>query len=349
MMAPDIRDIHSDITGLGRTAIVKLEAAGYESLTDLQGVTKEELVGIEQIGPVSAQRLLRYVERHVDDGAENVSAGSEEMESPTPSLTELESRIEAHYTPVQSHGGNWYRCVRQTDDGGICGAMVHYSGERDGPLWDHEQTHRQPTGSSETESEDESRIAQTKESDEDLPSPDTRDGLDEAAFETSWESIPDNSRLDKQLLLKIRDIKEPHSDRKSEILVCVDRTGIEVNLDIWETHGIDIDWTEGAWYAIANSRGTVWEDDAEETRKRLSSTSALDVVSLSDETEQSPQAATSTQVNQGAETPQEEREGASTASAGHSDRGSEGGSSSDDPVEDENGIFEEIVSDFDDL
>ncbi len=107
--------------------------------------------------------------------------------------------------------------------------------------------------------------------------------LSESAFETSWESIPNNERLDGQFLFKVESVAVPKGDKKDYTIKGTDRHGEEISIDIWKTHKLQIDWQASHWYALEHSRGSVWTNKKGQTNKRLSSTSDLTAIELGDD------------------------------------------------------------------
>lgn len=181
------------------------------------------------------------------------------------------------------------------------------------------------------------------QSDQEQPTP-TR--LGESAEETSWESIPDNDRLEKQLLVGVTGTRDPHGDRKSVVVEVVDRYGTEFDFDVWVKHDVDTDWTVGEWYALSNTRGTVWEDSDGETCKRLSTTRDLEVEELS--ASFTPETGSVQDELPSADSTQQDR-ASTTSSAGVTSGGDSNGSSDTGESDGESGIFEAIKSDFEEL
>lgn len=174
----------------------------------------------------------------------------------------------------------------------------------------------------------------------------TPDRLSESAYETDWESIPNNARLERQLLVKVTGLQDPPGDRKAAIVEVVDRNGKAFELEIWETHDVDADWTVGEWYALENSRGKVWDGDGGVLSKRLSSTSALEILpfgadqpAVGDTANRS--VARDSQTDVSGSTSMDS--GDSTETTGENARA--GGKSGTD----DGGIFDDIMSDFEEL
>lgn len=174
------------------------------------------------------------------------------------------------------------------------------------------------------------------------------DGLEPSAYETSWESIPDNSRLSEQLVALVTGIKEPHGDRKSVILEVTDRTGESFKMDVWKKHDISTEWKEYQWYALSETRGTAWEKDGE-LRKRLSSTADLEVVEVeSDAVPDGNQDAGGSGSSENSSI----EPGSATGDVPAASNGSgteEDNHDSTKRNEADAGIFDDIISDFDDL
>lgn len=180
--------------------------------------------------------------------------------------------------------------------------------------------------------------------------------LDSTAFKNSWKTIT-KGRIDGQFLAKVTEIKTPRGDRKSETLVIADREGKEIEFDVWKTHGIDIDWSVGKWYALMEATGNCWEDDTGHTKKRLSTTSDFEILCLgsdfepitprqagpSDTASDESRSSTETRVTSGASSDDDNRREAG--------RHSKESTQQQESVEesDNDGIFEDIMSDFDDL
>ncbi|MFB6197807.1 MAG: helix-hairpin-helix domain-containing protein [Halobacteriaceae archaeon] len=181
--------------------------------------------------------------------------------------------------------------------------------------------------------------------------------LDSSAFENSWETISKKNRIDGQFLAKVVDIKTPKGDRKSETLVVADRTGKEIELDVWKTHDIDIDWSVGEWYALMEVTGNVWQTDRGRTKKRLSTTSDFEILSLgADFDPATPERASPSETaSEDRDTSTETRGASDTPSSDHGTGGTDTRSETETKERestgesDNDGIFEDIMSDFDDL
>jgi hypothetical protein len=285
------------------------------------------------------------------------------------SISQLKERLDEFYTEDQTEEGNWYRCRRTTEDGGTCNTKVYFSENTTEDLRNHETKHfdpdRQKSPAQNSGVASSSVSGGTHPGGSNVSDPSWESILEESAFENSWETIPDNSRLEGQLLVKVKNIVTPKGDRKSHLLELVDRTGRTVNLDVWETHGLDIDWPEGEWCAVSNTRGTVWETDSDGVQKRLSSTKDLEVIPLGDEFDpedvRDQIQKTRTESGSRDKTPSDDgpsrtRQGGtgtnsttSTQTASSVQDGADDGSIEADELEEEDGIFEDIVSDFEDL
>lgn len=195
--------------------------------------------------------------------------------------------------------------------------------------------------------------------------------LEESASDNSWESIPNNSRLNGQLVVKVEDLVEPRGEKKTDVLRLIDIHGTEFQMDIWKTHDVTHDWTTGNWYALTEARGSVWQTDTGETRKRLSSTRDLGIVDLGSDfgpdtlqkvvdeasrrTSHEEQSRASTKREQSRGSTGSAKSSTTASSPEASDNGAvakvnegeEGGEVVED--EDEEGVFDEIISEFDDL
>ncbi|GAA0291681.1 homing endonuclease associated repeat-containing protein [Halarchaeum salinum] len=166
--------------------------------------------------------------------------------------------------------------------------------------------------------------------------------LNETAFSSSWETIPHNERLSGQFLFCVVRVQPPRGDKKTHVLEVEDRTGTELSVDIWKTHDLSYEWTEGHWYAVSNARGSAWETKSGETKKRLSSTKDLEVESLGPDFD--PIAAAPGDTNSTSTT-------SSTNSTTSQSQSAESTSSPEaaDTSQSDDEIFDDIVSEFDDL
>lgn len=349
-----LRDIASGIESLGRASLVQLEWAGYESLADLSHVSKGELTEVDKIGPKTAEKLLSYAEQ---SGVKIGSAKPAKQSKPASELTadELKARLEKYYESDESEGGNWYRCCRITDGDTVCNTKVYFSMNNSSDLVSHEASHKgskkpedvvqqkreELTSKAGTQKQKDGESSRTEHSDR---------SLDQGAFENSWETIPDNSRINGQFLGKVEDVKTPRGEKKSNVLSLVDRTGTRIKLDIWKTHNLNIEWKEGVWYALSEVRGSVWKNKKGKTRKRLSSTKDLEVINLGSDFDYEQVSTTEpgfTVEPVGSETSPTSSTTVSTqASTTENDKREPLVS---DETKDEDSIFDEIVSDFEDL
>jgi len=147
--ASDLRDAAERIDGLGKSAILSLERAGYESLADLGGTSKQELMRVENIGPKLATRIQRFGDRTgIDNTDINTSVQNEASTRSTPKLSieQLMNRIEEHYRSDGMEGGNWYRCNRTGADGNPCNTKVYFSQKSLTDLRKHEHRHTSQQG-----------------------------------------------------------------------------------------------------------------------------------------------------------------------------------------------------------
>lgn len=231
-----------------------------------------------------------------------------------------------------------------SDEYGTWGDALAAAGVENGP----------PSAAESTEPESD-ETGETDESSTAVP-----DGLARSAFETSWESIPDNDRLDGQLLVRVEHVRTPREDRKTHVLTVRDRHGEECSFDVWTTHDLDYEWEEGHWYAVTDARGSAWQTDDGETRKRLSSTRALDVVDLGPDFD--PAAVDPDEVepaetdrgsggDRGVDTVDDPDETDGVGDTEDTDDGDGAGGAGhvDDTDDTEGELFDDIVSEFDDL
>jgi hypothetical protein len=193
--------------------------------------------------------------------------------------------------------------------------------------------------------------------------------LDQSALENSWETIPDSKRLDGQLLAKVKEIRTPSGDRKDAILSLVDRLGQKVKLDVWSTHELGLEWEQGEWYALENIRGTVWETNSGSVQKRLSTTSDFERIALGTEfdpadvdleqqptvetgpkTEPTASKSSTTEAESTTKEPANVSDDSTQNENGDGDKdGGEDQTQSQAQDEDEDEIFDEIMSDFENL
>lgn len=98
----------------------------------------------------------------------------------------------------------------------------------------------------------------------------------------TWEDIPDNSRLDGAILVKVIDVTSV-GKRKTHRLQVQDGNGTEFYLEVWAKHSVQVQWSEGQWYSLQNTRGTVWTRETGETKKKLSTTADFEAVALGED------------------------------------------------------------------
>lgn len=138
------------------------------------------------------------------------------------------------------------------------------------------------------------------------------------ALDSSWETIPENERIDRQFLLQVTDVNQTAGSRKTAQLSVQDKNGRTFELDVWSKHEIDQEWREGNWYALEDARGKAWESSGE-TTKRLSSTKDLNVLDLGEDFDPSAvsagDASNTPSVSQAAGTPANETGGKSASNA----------------------------------
>jgi hypothetical protein len=177
-------------------------------------------------------------------------------------------------------------------------------------------------------------------------------------LDTSWETIPENERIDGQFLLQVTDVEQLNG-RKSAHLGVQDKNGREFDMNIWSKHHINQDWREGQWYALEGARGKVWEPSYGTTQKRLSSTKDLKVTELGEDfdpnggstrdTSETPsepqQRGTTTRGDTPESTPDTTVSGGDSAAAADQRESSE----DDSPETDNDGILDDIMSDFDEV
>jgi len=169
--------------------------------------------------------------------------------------------------------------------------------------------------------------------------------LDAAAFETSWESIPENERLEEQLLVRVTGQQHPNGDRKTAILELIDRDGTPFKMDIWTTHDIEAEFTTDTWYAVKHARGKVWgHDEGDEFKKRLSSTTGLEVHEIGPEKPDQSRLVDSPNQNEKRTPATDSQTDESSTTTGQASNTAE----SDDAerLEEEGGILEDIKSEF---
>lgn len=179
------------------------------------------------------------------------------------------------------------------------------------------------------------------------------------ALDTSWETIPENERISGQFLLQVTDVEQLNGDRKTARLSVRDKNGRKFDLNIWSKHDIDQDWREGQWYALENARGKVWESSNGTTQKQLSSTKDLKVTKLTKDFDPNVGSVkgTSESVSQpqrsSATTSGDVREPTSDTTVSNRDSaaGADQQESSEDgsPKPDNDGILDDIMSDFDEV
>ena len=180
-----------------------------------------------------------------------------------------------------------------------------------------------------------------------------------SALETSWETIPANERINEQFLIQVTDVDQQNGGRKTARLGVQDQNGRKFKMNIWSKHGIDLNWREGQWYALEDARGKVWEPSHGTTQKQLSSTKDLKVTELGEDFD--PNVGSKKGISEPVSQPQQpgattnEDVPESTSDARVSDRDAattaNQGESSDDtsPETDNDGILDDIMSDFDEI
>lgn len=88
-----------------------------------------------------------------------------------------------------------------------------------------------------------------------------------------------DARLDGPIEVSIADVSVPSNSKVDVVVTVADSDGVSVELDVWTTHDLRIDWTVGRRYELRDVRGKVWHRDGTRHR-RLSSTSDLDATDL---------------------------------------------------------------------
>jgi hypothetical protein len=178
-----------------------------------------------------------------------------------------------------------------------------------------------------------------------------------SALETSWETIPDNERIDDQFLIQVTDVDRRAGNRKTSQLNVRGLNGREFKMNVWSKHDVDQKFTKDRWYALENARGKVWESSDGATQKQLSSTKDLNVVDLG--TDFDPNAASIRDTSKAASEPQQPEvttnedisKSTPDSTSAHQDTAAttnETDSSGDDsPEVDDDGILGDIMSDFD--
>lgn len=183
------------------------------------------------------------------------------------------------------------------------------------------------------------------------------DRLDAEALDTSWKTIPNNERIQGQFLLQLTEVERRVGARKAARLDVRDQNGREFVMDIWSKHDVDRGWGEGAWYAIENARGKVWESGDGTMRKRLSSTRDFEVVELgTDFDSANVSAGASSEPEPGSpREPATTEEAGSTSTTASSSSGDDttpmidNGDSNDDTQAEADGLVGEIMSDLEDF
>lgn len=181
--------------------------------------------------------------------------------------------------------------------------------------------------------------------------------LDPQAFEHSWDTIPENERLEGQFLGRVVDIDYPENDRKDATVYLEDRLGQDVRLEIWTTHDFNTDLHRGEWYALEHARGKVWGTDSGTPTKRLSTTKDFGVIELgsafdpdadrSSTTSTEATASTTSTTEQSSASSSREADSATTdASSSSTTATTDESPDTDAPSGD---IFDDIMDDFDDL
>ena len=202
------------------------------------------------------------------------------------------------------------------------------------------------------DSEQADSTADETETEQDYPQ------LEEPAFSSSWETIPDNERLSNQFLFLVVRVRDPRGDKKTHVLDIEDRTGTDLTMDIWKTHNLSYEWTANHWYAVSNARGSVWEAKDGETMKRLSSTKDLEVIHLGtdfDPLTAEGSHADSTNTTSTADTATTESPAskststADTATAESPSADSTSNSEQSDSSSSDDDLFDDIVSEFDEI
>lgn len=145
---------------------------------------------------------------------------------------------------------------------------------------------------SQTESQKEKETTDTTsnlsgESAELNPGTDDPDSIDslpskivDSAIMDVWETISDDTEHTQYFVLKLTKTETSEGVVNDIILSFVDCEDNEIPLEVWKTHQLDIDWKQGAWYAISDVIGSAWKLESGDFEKRLNSTERTEVVEL---------------------------------------------------------------------
>jgi hypothetical protein len=184
-------------------------------------------------------------------------------------------------------------------------------------------------------------------------------GIPREALTTSWETIPDNERIDGQFLIQVVDIDTRVGERKTAQLNVRDRNGREFGMNIWSKHDVDQEWRVGEWYILEHARGKVWESSDGTTRKKISSTKDLTVIEVSEDFDLDSvsidEVSETTLKPDQSRTATDENISEGTIDSTTSEQNTTGatddkGSTEDDDSEtSDDGVLDEIMSDFDEI
>lgn len=88
-------------------------------------------------------------------------------------------------------------------------------------------------------------------------------------------TIPDGARLESPILLRVSEIKQTPLSDNAPVVKAYDRNGGLLNINVWDSHTVTVEWTVNHWYAISGARGYIFEAEAGDMKYRLTSTEAF--------------------------------------------------------------------------
>lgn len=364
-----IEHITPHIDSLGPQCVSRLKNKGYSTLGDLLNVDPREITRVRGIGDRKATELVRFANEKLSESGKSTNQFGPQKGStqkrpegtaalgPTTLIGQVGDQVDgvgrstiraaknAGYDTLEALADANVREITKSKGVGKTKALRLVQFAKENLSQDNTATEQTATERSNSDGRSSStRTAHTGR-------------VHSSALESSWETIPSNERISGQFLTQVTEVDRSVGSRKTAQLTVQDLNGRNFAFDIWSKHGIDQDWKEGCWYALENARGKVWESGDGTTQKQLSSTKDLDIIVLGRDFD--PDTASSGRTSDSGSTSQESggpNNRVRNSTNEPTDIGGEasteaptGADGDDNSDRDEDGIINDIMSDFDDI
>jgi hypothetical protein len=147
----------------------------------------------------------------------------------------------------------------------------------------------------------------------------------------TFEAICEDGRLNEPIAVKVVQLSKPSGQRRDATVGVEDLSGTRSTLTVWTKHELETEWHVGDWYVLENARGKHWANGSGESKRQLSSTKDMYVEHAGGTAPTDPTEFVAEQETTGPE---------ATESP---DRSSDG------PQTNSGGIFEDVLTEFEDL